>query len=62
MNEQDKMWLEKCKADWKYTIAIDDYDVYVVDSDSEKKVYTFGDGGYFLKHLLEYIGCYVEFR
>lgn len=62
MNEQDKMWLEKCKQDWNYTIMVDNDSIFVVDTVHDKAVYDFSLYGYeFAKALLEYIGCDADF-
>lgn len=62
MNEQDEMWIEKCKADWRYTIEVDNDCVFVDDSATGECVYTFSLYGYeFAKALLEYIGCDADF-
>ena len=63
MNEQDKLWLEKCKTDkGRYTIMVDNDCIHVDDVESEECVYTFSEYGYyFAKALLEYIGCDADF-
>ena len=58
MTEQDKLWIEKCKEDWNYTIMVDNDEVFVVHVDEDEVVYYFSRYGYeFLKELLQYIGC-----
>jgi hypothetical protein len=60
MTEQDKIWIEKCKVDWNYTIMVDNDEVFVVQGD--EVVHTFSEYGYyFVKHLLQYIGCDADF-
>lgn len=58
MTEQDKLWIERCKEEWKYTIMVDNDEIFVVDSEKDECVYTFSlYGYYFAKELLQYIGC-----
>ena len=60
MTEQDKIWIEKCKVDWNYTIMVDNDEVFVVQGD--EVVHTFSEYGYyFIKYLLQYIGCDADF-
>ena len=63
MNEQDKMWIEKCKADkLRYTVMVDNDCIYVDDAEIGDCVYTFSEYGYyFAKELLQYIGCDADF-
>ena len=62
MTEQDKLWLEKCKEDWNYTIMVDNDDIFVVHTESDEAVYTFSSYGYeFAKKLLQYIGCDADY-
>ena len=62
MNEQDKLWIEKCKADWNYTIKVDNDEIFVVHTDADEELYTFSQYGYeFAKGLLQYIGCDADY-
>jgi len=62
MNEQDKLWIEKCKADHNYTIMVDNDEIFVVSAEKDEAVYTFSEYGYyFAKGLLDYIGCDADF-
>lgn len=62
MNEQDKIWIEKCKEDWNYTIQVDNDSIFVVHTESDEAVYDFSLYGYeFAKALLQYIGCDADF-
>ena len=61
MNEQDRIWLEKCRGDWNYTVFVDNDEIFVVDKETDEAVHTFNDYGYeFAKSLLAYIGCNTE--
>lgn len=62
MTEQDKLWIEKCKEDWNYTIMVDNDEIFVVHTDADEAVYTFTKYGYeFAKALLQYIGCDADY-
>lgn len=62
MTDQDKLWIEKCKEDWSYTIMVDNGEIFVVHTDSDEVVHTFSEYGYyFAKYLLQYIGCDADF-
>lgn len=62
MTEQDKFWIEKCKEDWNYTIMVDNDEVFVVHTDTDKVIHVFSEYGYyFAKALLQYIGCDADF-
>jgi hypothetical protein len=62
MTENDKLWIEKCKEDWNYTICVDNDEIFVVHTDVDEVVYTFSLYGYeFAKALLQYIGCDADY-
>lgn len=62
MTEQDKIWIEKCKEDWNYTIMVDNDEIFVVDCRKDGVVHTFSQYGYeFAKALLQYIGCDTDY-
>ena len=62
MTEQDKMWIEKCKEDWNYTIMVDNDEIFVVHCEMDEVAYTFSRYGYeFAKELLQYIGCDADY-
>ncbi len=61
-NEQDKVWIKKCKEDKMYTIMVDNDQIFVVHPDCEEAVYTFSLYGYdFAKALLQYYGCDTDY-
>jgi hypothetical protein len=62
MTLQDKVWIEKCKEDWDYTIMVDNDEIFVVDYRKDRVVHTFSQYGYeFIKELLQYIGCDADY-
>lgn len=62
MTQEDKMWIEKCKVDWNYTIMVDNDEIFVVDCRKDEAVHTFSQYGYeFAKALLQYIGCDADY-
>ena len=62
MTEQDKIWIEKCKEDWNYTIMVDNDELFVVDCRNDEVAHTFSQYGYeFAKSLLQYIGCDADY-
>ena len=64
MNEKDKLWIEKCKADkdGRYIIMVDNDSIYVWDVARDEEAYTFCEYGYhFALGLLRYIGCEADY-
>lgn len=64
MNEKDKFWIEKCKADkeGRYVIMVDNDEIFVWDYEKDEEAYTFTEYGYHLAlGLLRYIGCEADY-
>ena len=58
----DNFWIDKCvELPQKYMVFVDNDEIYVVDVDTDKEVYTFSEYGWrFALSLLRYIGCNAE--
>ena len=62
MTNGDAFWLDKCvELPQRYMIFVDNDEVYVVDTNTDKEAYTFSEYGWRLAlSLLRYIGCNAE--
>jgi hypothetical protein len=64
MNEQDRKWIDICRADKesRYVIMFDNDEVFVWDFEMDEEAYVFTSYGYHLaKDLAEYIGCECDY-
>ena len=63
--DEEKGWLDKCKAEPnRYQLAVDNDHIGVDAPDDNgdlENVFSFNDyGQYFIVNLLNYIGCYAD--
>ena len=63
MKPIEKEWIEKCqKEPSRYKIWVDNDCITVEDTQDEDFDFAFSEYGYyFVKELLEYMGCNVDF-